>query len=222
MTGVQTCALPIYDEKSEEGVVQIAVGLGKYIVDGGLSLRFSPYWPKNVLQTSTLDMSLRDTQNKFYALNMNGDIKDISLDEGANLLNLRIRDAEQDNSLKTMVSTYDPQSMMIRDNMFDKGRRVVTFANILRHETFPLAEILKNVLRIGAEEMGRPIEIEFAVDLNARKGKGVFYWLQIRPIVDTKEMQNDDVSEVDITKTLIYSNHALGHGNISGDRKSVV
>ena len=205
---------PINDEKAEEGVAEVAVGLGKYIVDGGLALRFSPYWPKNVLQTSTLDQALRDTQTKFYALDMDGINKTISLDEGANLFKLRIRDAEQDNSLKTMVSTYDPHSMMLRDNCFEKGRRVVTFANILRHETYPLANLLKEVMSLGAEEMGRPVEIEFAVNLNEREGRGTFYWLQIRPIVDTKEMMTDNIDVIKSEDAGIYSNHALGHGLI--------
>ncbi len=205
---------PINDEKAEEGVAEVAVGLGKYIVDGGLALRFSPYWPKNVLQTSTLDQALRDTQTKFYALDMDGINKTISLDEGANLFKLRIRDAEQDNSLKTMVSTYDPHSMMLRDNCFEKGRRVVTFANILRHETYPLANLLKEVMSLGAEEMGRPVEIEFAVNLNEREGRGTFYWLQIRPIVDTKEMMTDNIDVIKPEDAVIYSNHALGHGLI--------
>ncbi|MDO5572065.1 MAG: PEP/pyruvate-binding domain-containing protein [Bacteroidales bacterium] len=212
---------PIHDEKPEEGIAEIAIGLGKYIVDGGLSLRFSPSWPNNVLQTSTLDLALRDTQTKFYALDMNGLGKDITVDDGANLLRLLVRDAEKDDSLRLMVSTYDPYDMMIRDGYYDKGRKVVTFANILRHDQFPLPEILKDVLKIGSDEMGRPIEIEFAVNLNDKSKKPSFYWLQIRPIVDTKEMLEDDIEAIDPQNTLIESKHALGHGIIQDVKKIV-
>lgn len=207
---------PIHNERPEEGIANIAIGLGKYIVDGGVSLRFSPAWPANVLQTSTLDLALRDTQTRFYALDMNGLGKDISIDDGANLLHLSIREGEKDDSLRGMVSTYDPYDMMIRDGYYDRGRKVVTFANILRHDTYPLPHILSDILRIGAEEMGRPIEIEFAVNLDEKGEHGVFYWLQIRPIVDTKEMLEDDISTIDPANTLLHSKQALGHGVISG------
>ncbi len=129
---------PINDEKAEDGVVDLAIGLGKYIVDGGRSLRFSPRHPNKVLQTSTLDLALRDTQTRFYALDMNRGEKPFSIDDGFNLLKLSVRDAEKDNSLRLMVSTYDPVDQMIRDGYYDGGRKVVTFANILQHEAFPL------------------------------------------------------------------------------------
>lgn len=205
---------PINNEKPEEGIANVAIGLGKYIVDGGVTLRFSPAWPNNVLQTSTLDMALRDTQTKFYALDMKSLGQDISIDDSANLMRLSIKDAERDNSIRQMVSTYDPYDMMIRDGYYDRGRRVVTFANILRNGKFPLATILQDILKLGAKEMGRPIEIEFAVNLDDKGGDNTFYWLQIRPIVDTKEMQDDDITNVKPEETLIYSSQALGHGMI--------
>ncbi len=203
---------PINDEKVEEGVANIAVGLGKYIVDGGVSLRFSPYWPQNTLQTSTLEMALRDTQKKFYALDMNGLGKSISTDDGANLLHLTIKDGEEDGSLRCMVSTYDANDRILRDSFYEKGRKVVTFANILKHDKFPLADLLKEVLKLGATEMGRPIEIEFAVNLNEKSGVDMFYWLQIRPIVDSKEMLEEDITVINPADTLLYSYQALGHG----------
>ena len=205
---------PINNETPGEGIANIAIGLGKYIVDGGVTLRFSPAWPANVLQTSTLDLALRDTQNKFYALDMKSLGEEISVDDGANLLRLSIRDAEKDDSIRMMVSTYDPYDMMIRDGYYDRGRKVVTFSHVLRGNIFPLPAILKDILRLGSEEMGRPIEIEFAVNLNDKSGEGVLYWLQIRPIVDTKEMQDDDITHVRPEETLIYSSQALGHGLI--------
>ena len=212
---------PINNEKPEEGIANIAIGLGKYIVDGGVTLRFSPYWPNNVLQTSTMDIALKDTQTRFYALDMKAIGRDISVDDGANLLRLSIRDAEKDDSIRMMVSSYDPHDMMIREGYYDKCRKVVTFSHILRNDVFPLAEILKDILRIGAMEMGRPIEIEFAVNLNDKSGEGVFYWLQIRPIVETKEMKSEDFAKIDPQSTILYTDHALGHGKIHGV-KSVV
>lgn len=114
---------PINDEKAEDGVVDLAIGLGKYIVDGGRSLRFSPRHPNKVLQTSTLDLALRDTQTRFYALDMNRGEKPFSIDDGFNLLKLSVRDAEKDNSLRLMVSTYDPVDQMIRDGYYDGGAK---------------------------------------------------------------------------------------------------
>ena len=204
---------PINDEKAEDGVVDLAIGLGKYIVDGGRSLRFSPRHPNKVLQTSTLDLALRDTQTRFYALDMNRGEKPFSIDDGFNLLKLSVRDAEKDNSLRLMVSTYDPVDQMIRDGYYDGGRKVVTFANILQHEAFPLASILDSMLTIGSREMGRPVEIEFAGNLvGPGNTPGTVYWLQIRPIVDMKEMLSDEVMDLPDERTILKSNTALGHG----------
>ena len=206
---------PINNESTEEGIANIAIGLGKYIVDGGITLRFSPYWPTNVLQTSTLDLALKDTQTRFYALDMKSLNNEISTDDGANLLKLTIRDAENDNSIRQMVSTYDPHDMMIHDGYYPGGRKVVTFSNILNGTTFPLPDIIKEVLKTGSSEMGRPIEIEFAVNLNDKNGIPTFYWLQIRPIVESKELSDEDISKVKPEDSVIYSNHAIGHGKIS-------
>ena len=204
---------PINDEKAEDGVVDLAIGLGKYIVDGGRSLRFSPRHPNKVLQTSTLDLALRDTQTRFYALDMNRGEKPFSIDDGFNLLKLSVRDAEKDNSLRLMVSTYDPVDQMIRDGYYDGGRKVVTFANILQHKAFPLASILDSMLTIGSREMGRPVEIEFAGNLvGSGNTPGTVYWLQIRPIVDMKEMLSDEVMDLPDERTILKSNTALGHG----------
>ena len=204
---------PINDEKAEDGVVDLAVGLGKYIVDGGRSLRFSPRHPNKILQTSTLDLALRDTQTRFYALDMTRSGKKFSIDDGFNLLKLSVRDAEKDNSLRLMVSTYDPMDQIIRDGYYDGGRKVVTFANILKHNAFPLATILDSMLTVGSREMGRPVEIEFAGNLTGANGApGTVYWLQIRPIVDMKEMLNDEVMDLPDEKTILKSNTALGHG----------
>ncbi len=204
---------PINDEKAEDGVVDIAVGLGKYIVDGGRSLRFSPRHPNKVLQTSTLDLALRDTQTRFYALDLKNIQAHCEVDDSFNLLRLSIRDAEADNSLRGMVSTFDPYDQVIRDGYYEGGRKVVTFANILQHNVFPLSPLLEMMLQFGSHDMGRHVEIEFAGILpNSQHPHGALYWLQIRPIVDTKEMRDDEIDEVDDKELLLKTSSALGHG----------
>ncbi len=207
---------PINDEKAEDGVVDIAVGLGKYIVDGGRSLRFSPKHPNKVLQTSTLDLALRDTQTRFYALDLKNIQEHCEVDDSFNLLRLSIRDAEADNSLRGMVSTFDPYDQVIRDGYYEGGRKVVTFANILQHNIFPLSPLLEMMLEYGSHDMGRHVEIEFAGILpNEQHPNGALYWLQIRPIVDTKEMRSDEIDEVDEKDLLLKTSSALGHGIMS-------
>jgi len=204
---------PIGDEKTEEGVVNMALGLGKYIVDGGVTLRFSPYHPNNILQLSTLDLALRDTQRKFYALDLNDIKQKFSIDDSFNLLPLTVKDAENDDSIRYITSTYDPNDMVIYDGFYPGGRKIISFANILQHDLFPLSETLKNILKIGQEEMGRPVEIEFAVNLK-NKDEGVFYLLQIRPIVHNKEAMNEDLSLISGENSIITSANALGNGVI--------
>ena len=207
---------PINDEKTEDGVVDIAVGLGKYIVDGGRSLRFSPKHPNKVLQTSTLDLALRDTQTRFYALDLKNMQEHFEVDDSFNLLRLSIRDAEADNSLRGMVSTFDPYDQVIRDGYYEGRRKVVTFANILQHNIFPLTPLLEQMLEYGSHDMGRHVEIEFAGILpNEQHPKGALYWLQIRPIVDTKEMRDDEIDEVPDSELLLKTSSALGHGIMS-------
>lgn len=204
---------PINDEKPEDGVVDLAVGLGKYIVDGGKSLRFSPRHPRNVLQTSTLDLALQDTQTRFYALDLKAMDKPVSVDDGFNILSLNIKEAEKDDSLRLMVSTFDPYDQMLRDGYYEGGRKVVTFSNILQHDAFPLAPLLEIMLKYGSEDMGRQVEIEFAANLKDKDNpNGTIYWLQIRPIVDTKEMMDENVSEIADDKVILKSTSALGHG----------
>lgn len=207
---------PINDEKAEDGVVDIAVGLGKYIVDGGRSLRFSPKHPNKVLQTSTLDLALRDTQTRFYALDLKNIQEHCEVDDSFNLLRLSIRDAEADNSLRGMISTFDPYDQVIRDGYYEGGRKVVTFANILQHNIFPLSPLLEMMLEYGSHDMGRHVEIEFAGILpNEQHPHGALYWLQIRPIVDTKEMRSDEIDEVEEKDLLLKTSSALGHGIMS-------
>ncbi len=231
---------PLNDEKPEDGVAEVAVGLGKYIVDGGLALRFSPRHPENVLQTSELSLALRDTQTRMYALDMKGDAREtsisgqkidkpasapsLSVDDGYNVAKLRVQDVAEKGALKYMVSTFDFRDNVIRDSDFGEGRRVVTFNNVLKHKAYPLAESVDFMLTTGQEAMQRPVEIEFAGMIGpdpkmigpGEKHKGRLYWLQIRPIVDRKETVDEALMATPDEKLLLKSGTALGHGNIEG------
>jgi CheY-like chemotaxis protein len=204
---------PIGSEKPEDGIANIAMGLGKYIVDGGMTLRFSPAYPHNILQTSTLDFALRETQTYFNALDLSQMQFIPQVDDGFNLMKIRVSDAEKDGTLKFIASTYNHHDQVIYDGLYDEGRKVITFANILQHNVFPLADILKEILHVSQTEMGRPIEIEFAVNLDyTSKKQHIFYLLQIRPIVDSKEMISEDIGSIPEQNAIITCNSALGHG----------
>ena len=205
---------PINDELAEEGTVSLALGLGKYIVDGGLTLRICPYHPDQVLQTSEMEIALRETQTRFYALDLKNTGQNFSLDDGFNLLKLHIKDAEADGSLNYIASTYDPYDMVIRDGIYPGGRKVITFANILQHDVFPLPRLLQLAQKYGQGEMRRPVEIEFAVNFDANKKTGVFYLLQIRPMVDIKADLDEDLSLIPEDKIILKSENSLGHGVI--------
>ena len=211
---------PIGDETAEEGIASLALGLGKYIVDGGQTLRVSPYHPHQVLQTSEMETALRDTQTHFYALDMAHVGDDFKVDDGFNIKRLRVRQADQDGSLRYIASTYDPMDQVIRDGIYEGGRKIISFCGVLQQGIFPLPELLQLSQKLGAEEMKRPVEIEFACNLNEDR-TGDFYLLQIRPIVDSKQMLEEDLSKIADDQCLLRSNNSLGHG-ISEDVVDVV
>jgi len=211
---------PIGDEKTEDGIVNMAFGLGKYIVDGNMGLRFSPLHASRILQLSSLDLALRDTQTQFYALDLNSVSKDFTIDDSFNLLKLRLREAETEGPLRFVSSTYDHQDQIIREGFYEGGRKIVSFANILQHDMFPLNEVLDKLLKVGQKEMGRPVEIEFAVDISDQRFAS-FYVLQIRPIVDSKEVVHENLEEIPLQDTVLFSRNALGNG-MSNDVYDVV
>ena len=211
---------PIGDERAEDGIASLALGLGKYIVDGGQTLRVSPYHPNQILQTSELDTALRETQTRFYALDTRHVGNDFKVDDGFNILNLKVKEAEHDHSLNYIASTYDPYDQVIRDGIYDGGRKVITFASVLQHGVFPLPQLLQLSMKYGAESMRRPVEIEFACNINSDR-TGALYLLQIRPIVDSKQMLDEDVAAVPDADCILRSHNSLGHG-VSEDVTDIV
>lgn len=202
---------PIGDEKAEEGIANLALGLGKYIVDGGQTLRVSPHHPHQVLQTSEMETALRDTQTRFYALDMKNVATELKADDGFNILNLRVKEADKDGSLNYIASTFDPYDQVIRDGIYEGGRKVISFCGVLQQGVFPLPELLQTAQKCGAEEMRRPVEIEFACNMNTDK-TGELYLLQIRPIVDSKQMLDEDLQAIPDDSCLLRSHNSLGHG----------
>ncbi|MBI9060724.1 MAG: phosphoenolpyruvate synthase [Marinilabiliaceae bacterium] len=207
---------PIAPEKTEDGIVNVAMGLGKHIVEGGVSLRFSPKYPRKILQLSTTDMAIKETQKSFFALDLNSASFTPSVNDAVNLKKLDLKASEKHGTLRWLGSVYDFQYHMIKDGLMADGMRLVTFANVLKYDAFPLAEIIGHVLEIGQKEMNQPVEVEFAVDLQPKPGlPPIFYLLQIRPIVDTKETISEKLEELSQEETLIYSKSALGNGIVN-------
>ena len=211
---------PIGDETSEEGIASLALGLGKYIVDGGQTLRVSPYHPTQVLQTSEMETALRQTQTQFYALDMKDVGGDFKVDDGFNILKLKVKDADKDGSLNYIASTYDPYDQVIRDGIYEGGRKIISFCGVLQQDVFPLPELMQMSMKYGAEGMRRPVEIEFACNINNDR-TGEFYLLQMRPIVDSKQVLDEDLAAIDDSACLLRSHNSLGHG-ISEDVVDVV
>lgn len=211
---------PIGDETSEEGIASLALGLGKYIVDGGQTLRVSPYHPTQVLQTSEMEIALRQTQTQFYALDMKDVGGDFKVDDGFNILKLKVKDADKDGSLNYIASTYDPYDQVIRDGIYEGGRKIISFCGVLQQGVFPLPELLQMSMKFGEEGMRRPVEIEFACNINADR-TGELYLLQMRPIVDSKQVLDEDLAAIDDSACLLRSHNSLGHG-ISEDVTDVV
>ena len=179
-------------------------------------MHFSPYHPRQILQTSEIDLALKETQTQFYALDLKSTSENFSIDDGFNLLKLKVKEAENDGSLRYIASTYDARNHIIRDGLYPGGRKVITFANILQHDVFPLAHILQLVLKYSEEDMRRPVEIEFAANLGRNKDKaGTFYLLQVRPIVDSKQLLDENLKNIPLDDLILRSENSLGHGIIN-------
>ena len=204
---------PIGDEQAADGVCNVAMGLGKLVVDGGRTLRFSPRYPQKVLQTSTPELALSDTQTEMLALSLKPEEFRTSIDDAVNLHHLTLHDIDGFRNTKFVCSVWDRENERISDSPFDRGRKIITFNNILKYNTFPLAAIVSDILRMGAEEMRCPVEVEFAVNMDVAPGQQqIFNLLQIRPIIDNQDNRAIDWSKEDPARAIIYGEQALGIG----------
>ena len=209
---------PVGDEKPEEGIASLALGLGKYIVDGGQTLRVSPYHPAQVMQMSEMEVALRQTQTRFYAIEMqpsDTECLNIKVDDGFNIRKLMVSEADADGSLQYIASTFDPYDQMIRPGLYEGGRKIISMNGVLEQGVFPLPELMQLSLRLGEDEMRRPVEIEMACNIHPDK-TGCYYLLQIRPIVDSKQVLNENLLSIDDNLCILRSHNSLGHGIIEG------
>lgn len=217
---------PLGDERPEEGIASLALGLGKYIVDGGQTLRVSPYHPAQVLQMSEMEVALRQTQTQFYAIDATdasdetGSPLAFSVDDGFNIRKRMVKEADEDGSLMYIASTYDPYDQIIRPGLYEGGRKIISMNGVLEQGVFPLAELMQMSLKLGESEMRRPVEIEMACNIHPDK-TGELYLLQIRPIVDSKQVLDENLLEIPDDQCLLRSHNSLGHGIIEGIRDVV-
>lgn len=203
---------PIEREKPEDGIVYIAFGFGKTVVDSGISLRFSPKHPKKIMQLSNPSHALKKTQKDFFALDMNAPFAPTA-GTADNLTKLSVQDASNHESLKYIASTYNLQTGRFSDSPLGDGLKVMTFAGILKYNFYPIAAIIQDMLKLGEEIMNTPIEIEFAGNLNRLPGKlPEFSLLQIRPIVEGSEFDDINIDETKIENALVFSKKAMGNG----------
>lgn len=207
---------PLGDERAEEGTVSLALGLGKYIVDGGTTLRVCPAHPDKVLQTSEMEIALRETQTRFCALDLKNTGENFSVDDAFNILRLPVNEAEKDGALQFIASTFDPMDQVIYPGLYPGGRKIISCVGILEHDILPIPTLLCEVLSLTEQAMRRPVEIEFAIDINTQQRSCVFYLLQIRPMIDVKNNVDIDTNNIADDEIVLQSNNALGHGTIEG------
>ncbi len=207
---------PAPPQTSDDGIVSVALGLGAMVVDGGITVKFSPKFPTHLLQFSSPKESLRNSQHQFYALNLGS--KDTSSCTTADpcVKLYAVADAEEDGSLYHVGSTYSHENEMIYDGLSREGTRLVTFAPILKQNIFPLPKIVELLLKMGVWGVGTPVEIEFAVNMNTKKGQDKeFGLLQMRPLVLQQEMEILHIEEEKEEHLLCSSTSVLGHGIIN-------
>jgi CheY-like chemotaxis protein len=208
---------PVSRMKPEEGIAHIAMGLGKTVVEGGKSLRFSPRYPQLLPQFSTVEDILNTSQRFFFALNLKDFPNDFdtlqNFSDDVTLSKIQVDAAGDHPAVRHLCSTYNPQDHRIRDVHSPQGYPVVTFASILKYHSFPLPDILAEILEVGRKGMGCPVEIEFAVNLPFNgKDQNEFALLQIRPMAISRHDRMVDITEEDMATAFCYSSMALGHG----------
>ncbi len=212
---------PMKGMKPEDGVANVALGLGKMVVEGGRVVRFSPEHPQNLYQFSTIDDFLEHAQREFFALDMSGtgprwDKLDMC---ETNLVQLGLDAAEKHGTLNAVGSVYSSENDAVYDGVSRPGVRLVTMCGLLKADVFPLAKVLGFILKVGAAGFSCPVEIEFAVNLHpSGEGPHEFGFLQIRPLVITSEAHNLKTHEIEPSEAVCISNNALGNGFIDGIR----
>ncbi|MFI3316578.1 MAG: PEP/pyruvate-binding domain-containing protein [Rikenellaceae bacterium] len=210
---------PIGDEKPEQGVCNIAMGLGKLVVDGGKCLRFSPYYPKKALQTSTDQLAVSQTQTEILALNLSPEKFRTSTHDDVNIERLTLRQIASLRQTRYVASTWDRTSQRVSDSPLSKGYKLLTFNSILKYDSFPLPQIIIDILELGQAEMRCPVEVEFAVNMDVPAAEPkVFNLLQIRPIVSQSTSRTIDWESVDKSNPILYAADALGTGKMEGLR----
>ena len=213
---------PIGFMKPNDGIALVALGLGRTVVQGGKALRFSPAHPQVLPQMSSPKEALRSTQRQFFAVDMTNPNVQIARAEEITLVQPKLKIAEEDGVLGHVGATYSPADDRIRDTIAPKGMRLVNFAPILKHNRFPVAAILADLLKMTEDAMGVPLEMEFAVNLNVPKGqRPEFAVVQIRPLMTSESQNGAELEEVDRDRLLLRSERALGHGSVRNIRDLV-
>jgi CheY-like chemotaxis protein len=203
---------PFSKMQPEEGIATIALGLGKTVMEGEKALRFSPKYPQILPQRSTVDDILENSQRFFFSLKMGGPYPELGINEDANLAKREVDDAAEDQPMKMLASTYIPDEHRMRDTTSIPGYRVLTFAQVLKYDLFPLAGLLSDVLDIGADGMGCPVELEFSVNWpSGQYRKPEFALLQLRPMTARAELGQVEISSEDVSRSFCHSHHALGN-----------
>ena len=204
---------PIPPMKREDGIAYIALGLGKTVVEGERALRFSPRHPTSMPQFSTVDDILSNAQRFFYALKIRSYPQDLSFHRYSNLERREVDEAEEEFPVRALASTYIPDEHRIRDSGYLKGPKILTFAQVLKYNAFPLPTLLSDFLELGRRAMGCPVEIEFSATLSPDPAqKNTFYFLQMRPMVADLETFDVKITREDVEHAFCFSTQALGNG----------
>ena len=204
---------PMPPQKSIDGIASVALGLGKWIVDGGLTIKFCPKYPAHIPQFNSVEETLNNNQREFYALNLDKQLDDASLTHDIRVQTYNLKSAEEDDTLVYVGSTYSIDNKAIYDGISRKGVRIVSFAPILKNKIFPLSDILELLLDMGSWGMGTPVEIEFAVKM-IDNAPNQFALLQMRPLVITRELEELNIENYSKDTLICYSDQVLGHGVI--------
>ena len=214
---------PVAPVTVADGFAAVALGLGRAVVSGGKSLTFSPHHPRHLLQFSSVEDILANSQTEFWALELNHPVQVENPANDLREVSFGLNVAEADGTLQMLGSTYSVDNHAVYDGLSRRGPRVVSFAAILKHGTFPLAEILCQLMRMGEDALGRPVEIEFAVRLPQRADEPAdFGFLQLRPLVLSREGEDMPMEEVEPQRLVCQSSQVLGHGRLQDLRDVIV